>query len=325
MSERLVWVDKMRGLAILSVVVQHLSLYYVLDFAYAKLIAIANMSVFFFISGYIWERTAHVENIREAGVFILKKSIQLVIPLVVWTFISPWFFHIGWELPTIQGLIAEYEKPHLWFLLTLYGYVFWFALYKLMLKWGGIRAAVIYWMLALCILFAVWRTLGWFKLETLYIIYFAVGVIISLKGLENRLLDNAVLSAVSIFAALLFTDWWDPGATSPVNIVLKVIVSFGVICITYLSCTRLRWGVRFDSFIQECGRYSLAIYVVHWSFLNVGTKIYYQCNELLAFIPVFIYAVIICFVCVGFKKLVEQSFIADLLLFGNIKKSRLKK
>jgi fucose 4-O-acetylase-like acetyltransferase len=64
-QERLIWVDRMRGLAILSVVIQHLTYYYLNDIIYHKLIGISNMAVFFFISGYILEKTTEIKNIKE--------------------------------------------------------------------------------------------------------------------------------------------------------------------------------------------------------------------------------------------------------------------
>lgn len=52
LPQRLLWIDRMRGLAILSVVIQHLTYYYQNDFIYHKLIGISNMALFFFVSGY---------------------------------------------------------------------------------------------------------------------------------------------------------------------------------------------------------------------------------------------------------------------------------
>ena len=51
--QRLEWIDRMRGLAILSVVVQHLTYSFSNEFVYHKIIEISNMGLFFFISGYL--------------------------------------------------------------------------------------------------------------------------------------------------------------------------------------------------------------------------------------------------------------------------------
>ena len=164
----------------------------------------------------------------------------------------------------------------------------------------------------------MWRKFGLFKLETLYFIYFALGTVVAgAKWVEEKGLSNSIVSALSFVVILLLTDFWVSGHTSVLNIVIKVIVSCGVIVVTYLSCTRLSWNRYFDSFIQECGRFSLAIYVMHWIFLHVGTGIDIPQNELLAFIPVFVYAIIICQVCILLKKIVALSPFMDFVLFGN--------
>lgn len=73
--ERLHWIDRMRGLAILSVVIQHLVIYNTHNtYVFHHLIGISNMAVFFFISGYILNQTTWIVNAKETGLFILKKN-----------------------------------------------------------------------------------------------------------------------------------------------------------------------------------------------------------------------------------------------------------
>lgn len=137
-KERLIWIDRMRGLAILSVVIQHLSNYFLNDFIYHKLIGISNMAVFFFISGYILDKTTDIKNIKEYIQFVWKKTIQLMLPFLVWGIIvNKYFFSNSWEAITMDSIINEFINPHLWFLLTLYGYCLLFPIYQLIIKWGG--------------------------------------------------------------------------------------------------------------------------------------------------------------------------------------------
>lgn len=315
--QRLVWVDRMRGLAILSVVIQHLTYCYSNDLVYHKLIGISNMAVFFFISGYIWEKTAHINNMAEAMSFLVKKTRQLLLPLLVWNIVTPYFFHTDWQLPTVSTFVEVFTEPHLWFLLTLYGYCFYFVLFKLFNKWGG-RYGIAFWVLSYILLFIVWRKFGLFKFETLYFVYFAVGTLVAgNKWVEEKGLSNSVVSVLSFIAILLLTNFWVSGQTSVLNVVIKMVVSCSVIVVTYLSCTRLNWNVHFDSFIRQCGQFSLAIYVMHWIFLHVWTDVDIPQNELLAFFPVFLYAVIICYACILLKKIVALSPFMDFVLFGN--------
>lgn len=96
------------------------------------------MGVFFFISGYIWERTAQISNVKEGMTYLIKKTIQIMLPFMVWSFlVYPYFFQTDWKSWNIELIIQEFTNPHLWFLLTLYAYGFYFVLFKLFNKWGG--------------------------------------------------------------------------------------------------------------------------------------------------------------------------------------------
>ena len=76
MRERIAWIDRMRGIAIMSVVVQHLTGGLNNEFVYHKLIGISNMALFFFVSGYIIEQTSKIETIRDSIHFLKKKHIS---------------------------------------------------------------------------------------------------------------------------------------------------------------------------------------------------------------------------------------------------------
>lgn len=133
--DRIVWIDRMRGLAILSVVIQHLTYNFSNEFVYHKLIGISNMAVFFFVSGYILSVTTRINTIQDGLRFLYKKTIQLMLPLVVWQLlVTPYFFTDTWVPLTTKDVIDVFKEPHLWFLLTLYGYMFAFAFYVYLFK-----------------------------------------------------------------------------------------------------------------------------------------------------------------------------------------------
>lgn len=323
-GERLIWVDRMRGLAILSVVIQHLTYYYQNDFMYHKLIGIVNMSIFFFISGFIWAKTARIETWNDGLHYVIKKTIQLMLPFIVWTFIvAPYFFQTNWETWTFAKIVDEFVNPHLWFLLTLYGYTFYFVIFKIFNKQGGVKTGILFWMTVLFILTAIWYKWHMFKLATLYLPYFALGTLVSQKNLTEKLASNRILSTLSLLSVFLLLGYWESGHTSLLNIGIKLIVSLSMILVTYAVCNKLNWNKYFDKFILMCGKYSLAIYIMHWSFLHIiDEKPLIVQNELIAFIPMLIIAILICYTCVLFKNIIALFPVADFLLFGNYKKQK---
>ena len=132
MTNRIFWIDRMRGLAILSVVVQHLTGWLDNDFVYHKLIGVSKVAVFFFVSGYIIEQTARIDSVEDGVKFLKKKTLQLLLPLVVWQLVcNRYFFSTDWTWWTMADVQNVFLHPCLWFLLTLYGYMYLFGGYKM--------------------------------------------------------------------------------------------------------------------------------------------------------------------------------------------------
>lgn len=157
-------------------------------------------------------------------------------------------------------------------------------------------------------------------MSALYIVYFAGGTIISRFGCIDKLFRNQFLAILALAAIFLGLPFWQSGATSTMNIIIKMAISSGIILLVYNLCTRLTWNRYWNDFILGCGKCSLAIYVSHWVFLHIfDSKPAIVQNELLAFIPILGYAMLICFVCILFKKIIQLFPAADLLLFGEYK------
>lgn len=318
-EKRLEWVDKMRGIAILSVVIQHLTYCYQNEFIYHKLIAISNMGVFFFISGFIWNKTAHINNIKDAIIYFIKKTIQILVPFISWTFfMHTYCFQKNWQVWSISQIIHEFREPHLWFLLSLYGYSFYFIIYKIVNKYIGFKLSILFWLFSFCVLGIIWYEFKWFKMEVLYMPYFVMGVIFSQDKTIDKIFSNKIITTLSLFCIFTLLVFWESGHTSIINILIKLIISFSIILIIYLICKNDNWNQFISIFIMNCGKDSLAIYVMHWSFLKLlETKYLIVQNELLAFIPILLFSILICYVCIFFRKIISYSPFFDTILLGN--------
>lgn len=167
-------------------------------------------------------------------------------------------------------------------------------------------------------LFFIWYKFGLFKLSTLYIIYFAAGTLMANSNLMEKIFTNQMVSTLSLLCVFLLMAFWTPGETSLIKIIIRIAVSFSVISITYFLCTKLSWNKYWDSLIVSFGKYSLGIYVMHWTFLNIWeTKPLIVQNELIGFAPLLLYAILICIVCILFMKIISYSSILNSILFGN--------
>lgn len=318
--QRLEWIDRMRGLAILSVVVQHLTYSFSNEFVYHKIIGISNMGLFFFISGYLMVITCKWSGFKESVHFIFKKIRTLIIPLISWGILLPAFvFQNKWHTVSWESFVSEWKDPHLWFLLTLFGYSILFAIYRLVkvrlrcynVVYGG--GLFVVFQLALLL---IWKMSGDFKLATLYWIYFTSGIIIAECKWE-RFLENKHLLSGSFVTLLLVVCFWSSGETSVKNILIKIVCTFSIILLVYNVCKNMHFYRYIDQFLQLCGRESIAIYAVHWLFLKmVITPVLLPQNELIGLGVTSIFAVLVSIVCIYIHRLVKMMPIVKMILFG---------
>lgn len=328
-ANRIEWIDRMRGLAILSVVVQHMTYSFGNEFIYHKLIGICNMGIFFFISGFILNETCKIKNLNDVFRFYLKKVIQLIVPLVVWGLIvKNYFFHIGeWRIISVNDVIALWKNPGLWFLLTLFGYMLYFGLYRYMLARKRSLLAVVFlsiafWLGGGGILVVLWKQTGDFHLATLYLPYFVFGVLMS-EFKKIDILKKQSVQTTSLLVTFLLTTLFVSGATSVLNIASKLLVTFSMIAIVFYLCSTFEWNKKVDGFVQLCGMNSLAIYCAHWSFTRLTIdKPCLPNNELIALSICVLAACITSYGCILLKKMIGKYPLFDCLLFGKMPQSK---
>lgn len=318
-KNRIEWIDRMRGLAIISVVIQHLSNNFSGSgsLTYLNLIGACNMGVFFFVSGYIINKTANITDIKSCLCFIRKKFIQLIIPLLFWDIISHYIFAKEVSFLSLEDLYYEWKKPHLWYLLTLFGYTIPLPFYKLILNNKNLSSKILIWLLCNCVFIIIWKLTGDFKNATMYLSSFAFGVLTSdYKKLEMNL-NNKWFATISIIFILLFTNTFVSGSQSIYNSLIKIILTFSSIICLYQLCN-IKWKQNIESYITKCGIYSIAIYAIHWYFTDLKFLVQYfnTNNELIIFLISSITAVIISLICIYTKIALQKYYIFDGLMFG---------
>ena len=283
------------------------------------------MAVFFFISGYIIEKTSRMTSLQDIRLFLKKKTIQLMLPFIMWQFVvRKFFFTTDWQIITWNDVAEGFAHPTLWFLLTLYGYMFAFAglnlintfkIKHLNTIWGG---GVIYFVFIQIVLLFAWKITGNFHLATLYFPYFSTGILMSALSKE-KWLENKTAGTISLISICLCTCFWTSGATSIINIILKILVSFAVIQLIYIVC-QMDWNAKTDKFIQKCGICSLGIYVIHWTFLPMTpySPLLPQ-NELYGLAITIFLGIVVTYACIFINQFINLFPIIRLLLLGKNK------
>ncbi len=116
-NKRMLWLDSLRGFGIILITVGHLGCFELLE----RYIYSFHVPLFFFISGYLYNRSAKpIKN------FIKRKTFTILVPFLVWTLMSTLVNVIMsydikllmLKMVTYNGLLT-WNSP-LWFLLVLY-------------------------------------------------------------------------------------------------------------------------------------------------------------------------------------------------------------
>lgn len=317
-DQRIEWIDRMRALAILSVVMEHLTIGRITnDFVYIRWIGCANMPVFFFISAYLMELRSNLDTTSQKLNFLQKKTFQLMIPFLVWPLIiRKYVFQTDWRIISFTDIKNEFINPHLWFFLTLYGFCLIFLVYKFIDNKGLKFGSTLFLLCMSVIINLLFLKYHLFKNAALYCWYFVGGVIVQKYNLIDYL-GRKILSSISlilIFASLMF---WHVGNTSVLNVLIKMEVSCATIILIYYLCTQCKWNKQLDKIIQPLGLYSLAIYVIHWPFLSyLKSPIIAINNELIVFGFVLVLGLIISYVSILIYQFINKLPGLNFILFG---------
>lgn len=203
---RVVYVDMMRGIAILLVVAAHLIQTNVEEGVNTKAFMFINsfhMPLFFAISGYIAQKVYKpMGGTKKILLFIKKKAIALLIPFLVWDLIVYKLFLssvLGW--PTFEDAIHEFTHPRLWFLLTLFLIFVGYSLFSYMSNiWNEQRRAIV----DLMIIISVFLLYGIYYIAhlravqvVLYSIPFYMGLMIAKYSSLEKIVFNEYVFGLS--------------------------------------------------------------------------------------------------------------------------------
>ena len=209
MNTRLDYIDKLRGFAILLVVIGHLYQEHTAagnDYPISQMIYSFHMSLFFFISGYVCELTHKIDKIGYIS-FLKKKAVALLIPWIFWVLV------VNLILPktrvqSIGNLCIAfnfYPNRLYWFMPVLFLAMLLYAVqYKIIHKSDSIKKRLLY----ICVLGIGLSCFGFLLYEYALLIYaiyatsFLSGAILKNQPkiqktiLNNKYFGGAVSSSV---------------------------------------------------------------------------------------------------------------------------------
>jgi fucose 4-O-acetylase-like acetyltransferase len=324
MKERLIYIDQMRGIAILLVIMGHLIQFNglgtnnpVFEFIYSF-----HMPLFFAISGYIGFKTIRIYNLRSYIAFVGRKFRALMIPLLVWSlFVEKYVFTETWTVLSPLDFINVFFRPSLWFLSMLF-YIF--VLFGL-LSWIDTKfnEKNILWIDFIFIMIFLVLVLLSYKcrisiVKPLYAIFFSLGIVISKhKKIENLIINPFVFEVCLVSFMILVCHWTFNGTET--DDLYKIIISVSAFAVTFNACRKIKWNDRISRQLVDFGKYSLNIYITQFYltkiFVNNNVTIA-DMNPFILFVACMSASIVVGYLCIGFAKIMELAPALNFLLYG---------
>ena len=164
-----------------------------------------------------------------------------------------------------------------------------------------------------------WRITNEFQTAVLYMPFFVLGIGVA----EYRLLvymENKTIGWLSILSILFMTGFWVSGQQTTVNVLVKFVVTISVIDIVYIISTKIEWIPSLDYYVKKCGTYSLAIYCIHFSYIDISKwHAVFPQNEMIGIVVMSGFAIATSGLCIILKRVIEEFPLADFFMFGSIR------
>lgn len=331
-KERLIYIDRLRGISIFLVVFGHFIQYNVHNFEHNILFSVIysfHMPLFMFISGYITQKTTNVRIFENYFGFIKKKAVSLLLPFFSWQLIvAKLFFIKKIEMNVLEDFLSMIKYTSglwfLWFLfllIVLYS-VFLFLSGQVIKKTNFIADTLI----SIFLLFSLsilkyFHAVEYIDSLIMYFIFFFTGVFISKFSFFRKVILNERIFFLAFLLLLVFCGQYNFTIKSTWNLALKFLISFSAISWFYYFVNNSVFSRRIDEAFIYFGQNSLIIYASHFYIIKLfdSSKLASNLNTYLLILIASACSLIAILFSIFIFKIVEKSSILNYLLFGGHK------
>jgi len=334
MTQRLEYIDQLRGLAMLLVIIGHVIVFCGLgyDNSFIRNITMMNMPLFFFLNGLVIS-----ENMRLKG--LLRKTGQLLFPFFSWGVLI-----VFYRNSTFLDFLFDYWKYGYWYLLVLLEFfivqmglncINWLINRK---KRWWIEAVIflfVYQILRFTVhlipdeingLIDYWQLIAYFP-------YFFLGGFIKRHLLIDKILNhgNLIITIALLLLIPLYALWYHEKYMGIVQIVLPIDIILLLLMIFSLSdiesrvisqSERVDLVIKLKSQLSKIGRHTLVIYMMQfflYRFIDLKGlfPVLYEDHNYFAilFISTLI-AILISYLCISVEWILMKSKLLSFLLLG---------
>lgn len=334
MTQRLEYIDQLKGLAMLLVVIGHVIVFCGLgyDNSFIRNITMMNMPLFFFLNGLVIS-----ESLSFKG--LLRKTHQLLLPFFSWGILITFYRN-----STFFDFLFNYWKYGYWYLLVL------LELFMAQMGLNSINQLINtkkrWWIDVAIFLFVYqvmrfstrfipneinglidyWQFIGYFP-------YFFLGGFIKRHLLIDKMIkhSNLLITFFLLLLIPLYVLWYHERFIGIIQIALPIDIILLLLMIFSLSDKEYRivsqsegenFVIRMKSQLSKIGKHTLAIYMMQFFlFRFIDLKrlfpILYEDHNYFAifFISAFI-AILICYLCMLGEWILGKSQLLGFILLG---------
>lgn len=328
MKERLVYIDQLKGFAILLVVMGHMysQCFDNADAVYGIIYSF-HMSLFFFLSGVVLNPNSF--SFTDITSFCQKKVLGLILPFV---FVgSMYVYYIGSNLSyEIHGMM----KLGYWYLLVLLYMNILLVVYNKVSKSINkpslvvdIILILIFWALLECarryLIPDSWDSIFSYGQVCLFFVPFMLGVLFNKYKLAEKVFSK---SAWFTFSLLFYVIIYFINHNIYNNYYSNLLTGISaIIFIGYLFYTALPKSNFVMDKLATIGQQSLYVYIFHFFFLQTaqmnsfGQYVRESGNYLLEFLVCIGLAIVVTILSIGVGFIIRQSKLLSLVLLGKTK------
>ena len=283
-SQRIKWIDSLKGFAIITVVIGHVADGYLSAGMFSdykglmsiiyELIYAFHMPLFFLVSGYVFQQAYYregKEDKKRCNMQILNLAVlYIVFSAILWAFKFVFSGNVNTAV-TVKDLFLIVLKPiaPFWYLYVL---IFLYIIAKLLLKK---EIGVVFPFIALTVVsvFGFWtpRVIMFPLYQILYYaLFFFTGIF--LAKYRDCFLSKAWFAGVTDFVAIfLMIILWDSEKMFHSTFIANTFIALGLCMGIVYIFSRVKPLEKFPLF-SLCGKYCLEIYVIH-CFLTAGNRV----------------------------------------------------
>lgn len=341
MTQRLEYIDQLRGLAMLLVIIGHVIVFCGLgyDNSFIRNITMMNMPLFFFLNGLVIS-----ENMCLKG--LLRKIRQLLLPFFSWGILIAFYRN-----STFLDFLFNYWKYGYWYLLVLLEFFiaqmglnyinqlinrkrrWWVDVTIFLFVYQALRFSTRFIPNEINGLIDYWQFIGYFP-------YFFLGGFIKRHLLIDKMINHSNL-LITLFLLLLiplYVLWYHGRYIGVVQIALPIDIILLLLMIFSLSDKESRvisqsggvnLAISMESLLSRIGKHTLAIYMMQfflYRFINLKglfSMLYEDHNYFAICLISTLIAILISYLCMLGEWILTKSQLFSFLLLGkNIRLER---